>query len=223
MPKLGDFIGAMLSDAMQARVQADVEAIRLAEFYSRDQLLQHLPVPHFRLPDIVVDLPMLVAGATESSPGSGHPVAPTDEELRQAVSKSLKATGITLPRGEAIRSGSVAVERSKEVFADLTRPLLTHQVARELAGAVSEHVRSVMVNPAEEQLQALEDALREAVSSLILTKVPRAPSLEVIVNSEEIRAHQHGDSVVRLRLTITEDAYEVIAREDGSGFTLTPE
>lgn len=225
MPKLGEFIGAMLADAMQARFQADVEAIRLAEIYSRHDLLRHLPVPRFRLPDIVVDLPVLVSGASESAPGGGSPVAPTASELRQVVAQSLKTTGISLPRGEAVRSATVAVDMSKEVFADVTQPLLTHRrIAQDIAGAVTEHVRSVIrTEPSEEQLRALEIEVRSSVSSLILAKLPRAPSLEVVVNSEEIRAHQHSDSVVRLRLTITEDAYEVVAREDDSGFTLTPE
>ena len=65
--KLGDVIGAMLADVAKARVRADVEALRIAEAYSRDPLLKHLSVPRFRLPDMVVDLPVLVSGVDASA------------------------------------------------------------------------------------------------------------------------------------------------------------
>ena len=51
-----------------------------------------------------------------------------------------------------------------------------------------------------------------------------APQVQVDVVAGEIKAHGNDASVVRVRLTISEDAYEVTGAGDGgAGFTLTPE
>ena len=44
-----------------------------------------------------------------------------------------------------------------------------------------------------------------------------------MVTAGEIKAHADSDSLVRVRLTISEDAYEVVPRDDGPGYYLTPE
>lgn len=224
MPNLGDLIGAMMADAMRARVQADIEAVRIAEMYSRNELLRHLPVPHFRLPDVVIDVPVLVSGGPRPRAESAS-VAPTDDQLREVVSQTLKTHKITLPRGEAVRSGSVAVDRLKVTLSSESQPILTHnRISQDVARSVVDHVRSVAHTALPEPtLQALESTLRTSLSSLILAKIPSTPALEVVADSEQIRAHDDPASIVRVRLTISEEGYEMVAHDDDSGYTLTPE
>jgi hypothetical protein len=61
------------------------------------------------------------------------------------------------------------------------------------------------------------------MSALLATKMRVSLSWQVAVTAAEIKAQGDSDSIVRLRLTISEDGYEVIARDDGRGFLLTPE
>lgn len=226
MPRLGDFVGALLADAMRARVSADLETVRLAETYSRHDLLRHLPVPRFRMPDLVVDVPVLIGTGVGEGGGSGglETLAPTATELRQAVAEALKAADVHLPRGEPVRTGTVAVELADKLFAEGVGPVLDHRrLAGELAAGVADHVRSVIVaEDAEARVKAFQEELRERLTTLIVGKVAGAPSLDVLVGAEQIRSHQHSESIVRLRITLTEDAYEVVALGD-DGFTLTPE
>jgi hypothetical protein len=57
-----------------------------------------------------------------------------------------------------------------------------------------------------------------------VSKVSPAPQVQVSVVAGDIKAHGNDASVVRVRLTISEDAYEVTATGGGGpGFTLTPE
>ena len=69
MPYLGDYVGHLLSEITIARVQADLEAVRMAELYANHPLLKHLPVPHFRLPTMTLDVPVVVSGMEEVKPG----------------------------------------------------------------------------------------------------------------------------------------------------------
>jgi hypothetical protein len=75
----------------------------------------------------------------------------------------------------------------------------------------------------DEQIQALSAATRTSIGALLAAKLLPAPSVHVLVNTREIKEHGDRESVVRMRLVISEDAYEVVIRADGEGYTLTPE
>src|SRR6267154_326622 len=104
MPKLGDFIGALLSDAVQARVRADIEALKVAEAYSGHDLLKYLPVPRFRLPDITVDFPVIVSsleGASSTSNGKlfGEPIR---ADIQRNVEDALLESEIRLSNAQRL-------------------------------------------------------------------------------------------------------------------------
>jgi hypothetical protein len=226
MPNLGDVIGAMLADVARARVRADQEAIRIAEIYSRDPLLKHFSVPRFRLPDLVIDLPVLVAdGGLPAAGGEGWSIdEPTGAELRQAVSEALAASEVKLTRAEIAKVTSAVVGRSAQLFAEGDRSVLTPaKVASELAATLAGTLREVGGDIQDEQLRAVEAATTDAVAKLMTTKVKPTPALDVIVTAEALKAHADSDSIVRLRMTVAEDGYELILRDDGTGFSLAPE
>ena len=72
MPALGEYLGALLSEVANARLQADLESARIAQLYASHPILQHLPVPRFRLPNVVLDLPVAVE-KTDRPPGTVPP------------------------------------------------------------------------------------------------------------------------------------------------------
>ncbi len=227
MPKLGEFIGALLSDAVQARVRADLESVKIAEVYSGHELLKHLSVPRFRLPDITVDLPVLVLsveGLTEEAGGRSFG-APTAAELTKAVRAGLKRSGIRLARPDTEKVAAAVVDRADELFETGPQQLLSPStVSRELAAAAVDAVRTALRrDPPTERIEALQIATTASMATLLSTKLVQSPHLQVLVTSGEIKSHADNESVVRLRLTITEDAVEVVGRDDGQGFFLTPE
>ena len=61
------------------------------------------------------------------------------------------------------------------------------------------------------------------MSALLTSKLRPSLSWQVAVTAGEIKAHDDRESIVRLRLTISEDGYEVISRDDGRDFLLSPE
>ena len=227
MPRLGDVIGALLSEAVQARVLADLAAVRIADAYSRDELLRHLPVPRFRLPDITVDIPVLVSAVRgpNTQADARLMAGPTSTEIAKIVGDGLTGSGISLtPTNVGIVQKAVAV-RAKALFE--IAPQLTLSPAKastDLAGSVVAAVRDVSKSAiARERLQALEATTAAALTALLSRKVVQSPSLEVLVTSGQIKAHGDDSSVVRVRLTIAEDAYDVTTRDDGESYFLSPE
>jgi hypothetical protein len=39
---------------------ADLESVRIAEMYYQDMYLKHLPIPHFKMPDVTIEIPIAV-------------------------------------------------------------------------------------------------------------------------------------------------------------------
>jgi hypothetical protein len=74
-----------------------------------------------------------------------------------------------------------------------------------------------------ETQRTLGQSLRASMTTLLATKIVPSPSLEVWVTAEDIKAHADSGNLIHLRLTIVEDAYEVVERDSGSGYYLTPE
>ena len=65
MPYLGDYLGHLLSEITNARVQADLESVRVADLYASHPLLKHMAVPRFRLPTITIDAPVVMRNMDE--------------------------------------------------------------------------------------------------------------------------------------------------------------
>lgn len=225
--KLGDVVGAMLADVARARVRADVEAMRIAETYSRDPLLRHLSVPRFRLPELVVDLPVLVTGVAKPA-GSGEPwiaAEPTKTELAQAVREGVAKSEIKLTKAQSAAMTDAVAARSKELYergdrAALSPGAVADELTSEAVGVVKSKLRR---DPSEAQLKLLSNVTRASISSLLATKLAPSLSTDVAFTSAEIKAHGDSGNIVRLRLTISEDSYEVVGGEDGQGYSLTPE
>ena len=227
MPKLGDFIGALLADVAQARVRADLETVRIAEAYSTNGLLKHLPVPRFRLPDLTVDIPVLVSalGAPGDETAGRLFIEPSAAEVNEAVLEGLRVADIHLAAGGAQKIGAVGSRRMKALFAESPEALSSPAtISSDVTATVTEALHKAVADDSmKERISVADATIRTRLEKIVLSKMVRSPYLQVAVTAGEIKAHGDTESVVRLRLTISEDAYEVVTSGDGEGLTLTPE
>lgn len=230
MVKLGDFIGALLADIGSARVRADIEALKLAEIYSNHELLRHMPVPHFRLPDITVDINVLLDDIeTQTGADAGaHYQQPSAAEITKVIRRSFAETGMTFNVAERKQVYSAAQRKSRSVFERPAPPLINMNKANDAITAAAEDIvtrilksRGVDDTVSSRFVKSMKGALRE----LMLGKITRAPALKVGVNSAEVKEHGDPNSLVRIHLTISEDSYEIVADapDTSSSIRLVPE
>ncbi len=215
MPHLGDYIGHLLSEITIARMQADLEAVRVAELYASHPLLQNMPVPHFRLPDVEADVPVVIKQLEEPQVGETPRGVPTLQKMRKSFDTSLKKRLI----GEGIR---LTPEHEKELKAALdekmvalTQPIEvsidTDRIANELSNTALRTLTdsSRPRRPIDPELQPkLEEKLKEElrVEFLKLRKPPTR--LQVLTTTAEIREAGPSEVITRFHLKISEEAFE---------------
>ena len=102
MPYLGDYLGHLLSEITIARMQADLEAVRVAELYATHPLLRTFPIPHFRLPDVDLDIPVVIQKLDNQSPNApprgAPPLTAMRQAFEQAATRQFRSEGLTLDR-----------------------------------------------------------------------------------------------------------------------------
>lgn len=212
MPYLGDYLGQLLSEITIARMQADIETVRVAELYAVHPLLRNMPVPRFRLPDIEIDVPIVVKQMEEPAEGELPRGTPGLADMRKAfdkvLTKKLSEEKVRLKPEQEKKLKSVldkkvdSLTRPREVAIDVSR------IADELASAASATLTE-SGGPVDSARQAeLEEKLKDAarVECLRLRKPPTR--LQALVTTAEIREAGPSEVITRLHLKITEEAFE---------------
>ena len=212
MPHLGDYVGQFLSEITIARMHADLEAVRVAELYAGHPLLRNMPVPHFRLPNVEVDVPVVVKQMEEQPAGELPRGTPTLADMRKAfdevLTKRLSEERVRLRPQHKKELESALDEKMVSLTQPIEIAIDVNRVADELASAVSGTLTGFggPVDPS--RRQELEEKLKEAarVEFLKLRKPP--PRLQVLVTTAEIREAGPSEVITRLHLKITEEAFE---------------
>lgn len=232
MPNLGDYLGHLMIEITNARVQADLESVRLAEMYASHPLLKHMPVPHFRLPTVNLDVPVIIEEMEKTSkrwPPSGRVVLPY---IRKSFDRLLP-----------IHLKNIGIELSDEQMTNLRRsldntvnslrpppkvPLSVTAIASELVATTIDALRETkdkeeFIEP--ERLKILADNLKTA-THVDFSKFLHAPSrINVLVTTAELKEAGQKDFLANIHLSITEEAVEwsVIESEGKSQERLIPE
>jgi len=60
LPDLSEFLGAIVQETARARMLSDLESVRIAETYYQDMYLKNLPIPHFKMPEVTIEMPVAI-------------------------------------------------------------------------------------------------------------------------------------------------------------------
>lgn len=196
-----------------ARMQADLETVRLAELYSAHPLLRTMPVPHMRLPDVDLDIPVLIKESEEPRDGESARGGVSPADIRQKFSELLTAhlskTGITLSTVNRKKLRAILDERLTLHTMPIETSVDVQRVADDLTtsalGIIAEIGRASIL---EEIPQLFVSDLKEAVRLEFLKLRPPPPRLIVLVTSAEIREAGTAENLTRLHLRVSEQGLE---------------
>ena len=227
MADLGVLLGALISGVVHARRIADEESAAIAEHYKDNPLLSGMSIPRIRVPEVSIDIPMLIEAQDE---GEADQISDADT-IKNAVRKELKDS--------LSREGLSVNEKDLKAF-DTAFGQQLDKVA----------VPSVYRSPREAVIRAAEDAysatiknkivkdgtlaastrvvsnLRFSASGSALRKVGRSPQIGASILTAEVKDKSSHTNVSRLTLTLKEEGLEwSIGQNDDGTMTrkLTPE
>lgn len=236
MANLGDYIGQILSEVTLARVQADIEAVRLADMYATHPLLKTFPVPRFRLPTVTINVPVAISDAPAATkagaPRAALNVAQMQKAFETALNAQFKRGGLKLPAAARARVVAAARERfSKLAPLDALSTSAVH-VADTASAAVSQALADVKAGAkpdaradtkadARERDQFVED-LRAAARMALIRLLPTPARMRVVTSTAKLRELGPEELLMRVRIDITEQGMEWRG-EDAGGKRLMPE
>jgi galactokinase len=229
MPYLGDYLGQLIAEITTARMQADLEAVRVAELYASHPLLRHLPVPHFRLPNVAIDIPVVIHGVERPSGASAYAARLT--ELRAAFEKialeQVEREHLELSERQRATLRRL-VDRAFDACTREESAFSVLRVADELSRAFIEgirQIRRVSLNVSAEDLSEMERTLAVSARQELMRFQPVKPRLDILATTAEIREAGPAELLARLHLDITEEAFQwtVVEHDGRSEERLVPE
>lgn len=228
MPALGDYLGALLAEITNARLQADLESARIAQLYASHPLLQHMPVPRFRLPNVVLNLPV---GVEKIDPPSGTTTPPAAElpVLRQKIDGIIEqevnrrklhvAPDIRIRLTSNLNDLFDRLKKSESISAS--------DVLKASGGAVAATVEAIRAASEDHATvdPTIESSLRHQFDAEFLKLQPPSPRVQVLVVTTQVKDVAPPQTLMRIQLTISEEGVEWTQTNpsDSSSKTLLPE
>lgn len=228
MSDLGEVLGAVLAGLAHARRIADEESSVIAEYYRDNPLLEGMSLPRVRVPEMVLDLPVLIDSFDEGEPSVPASPQETRSKVQLELQKSVKANGVTLPKTFLDRvDREVQRELNKVQRRKGSRTYTAERTAKAVDRAFLNVVKADSVARfSADQQAAIRADLRAATVATAVKKPGRQPSLAVDVVTADVKDMAAAGNVARLRVTLKEEGLEwtVVEQPDGTvSRTLTPE
>lgn len=210
MPYLGDYLGQLLSEISMARMQADLETIRLAELYASHPLLRTMPVPHVRLPEVDMEIPVLIKASEEPRAGEsargGVGLKGMSQRIDKLFAERLSKAGIVLSANNRRRLRASLGERLTTAGVPTEIAVDVQRVADDLTSTTLRVVKEL--KPELDIAPSVAAELNEAARLEFLKVRTPPPRLTVLVTSSELRETGNGDNLVRVRLKVSEQGVE---------------
>jgi hypothetical protein len=231
MPYLGDYLGHLLSEITTARVQADLETVRVAELYASHPLLKHLPVPHFRLPMVTVEVPVAIKEMEEAkgdSPRGGVLLPNLIENFHRLLEVHLERARIKLPDAQRVTLSQALNETISRLAQPPYVSTSVTYIADELVSTATEFLSDLKGEKGaieQGQIEKVLDELKAAARLEFLNLRTLPPRLHVLVTTAELREAGPHEVLARLHLSISEEAVEwsLIESEGRAHGKLVPE
>lgn len=226
MTNLGDYLGQLMSEVVIARVHADLESVRVAELYASHPLLRHMPIPRVRLPEIQMEVPVVIDGSGSpgptESPRGGASISDGRKQFDKVLATHLRNNKVRLRANQ--REALV-----KALDAEAQRPDLPIEISVD-TNRFADRFTNVAIDVlgeslTEEKINSVKAGLRDDARLALLAARTAPPRVTALVETSAVREAGPEDKITRLRLTIREESMELTTIESDGETTerLVPE
>ncbi len=224
MPNLSEVLGAIMAGLTEARRVADEEALRVAERYQQEPLLRGLAVPRIRLPEVTIDIPVIIdsqEGGEDEEPASPEDVASKSSQYLLDIIAKEK---IILPKSQVDDFSATLTASLKEIIAKPvpgTRLGTRKAFASAGEAALLQLSRQPKSPLAKVPLARIIAQLREFIASIAVVKEGKPPGINLIILTDQVKTKTDPQTVTRLHINLREEGLEWSEYTSDSGETVT--
>jgi hypothetical protein len=226
VPPLSDYIGALLAEITNARVQADLESARIAQLYASHPLLQHFAVPRMRLPNVSLDLPVAV-DKVDPPAGSPHSaeLPAVRQKLDSIIQQELARVKLQLTPSLRKRLADGLGEIFKKLQGASTLSAKDIVNAADQASSATMDVIAAATKEPETMDPTIEPSIRRQFAAEFLKLQPAPSQVQVSVITAQLKDVAPSQILTRIHLAISEEGVEWTQTNpsDPASKTLLPE
>jgi hypothetical protein len=233
MPYLDEIVGSFLSSLAHARKIADEETAAIAEYYKTQPLLEGMTVPRVRVPELILDLPLLVESYEEGEPGIPNEPGKIKETVITTFDTIIAEEKIDLPEGFKAKFEKNLDDNLKRVLKDIDlskqrclRELLAKEVESSFLKTYGSFRPRIKDPRALEKRKLIVSRVRDTAFNNALKSEGKSPVIKVNVVTSEIKELSNEKNITRLKLVLKEEGLEwsEFEKPDGTAVKkLTPE
>jgi hypothetical protein len=225
MADLGDLLGSLMSGLIRARRMADEQTAALAEYYKDNPLLEGLSVPRIRVPELTIDMPMLIENHVEGQSGEMEDPTKIADTAEAQLKTTLSNNNIKV-HPTFHKMFLEEVKHQLELVKQTGAPIMKETVARNVQDAFATTLTKTKTSLTARDKEVIARDLRAKVSAVSIAKEPVASSIVANIITADVKERASNTSVVRLKITLKEEGLEWATKASEAGGvsrTLQPE
>ena len=226
MNDIGDILGSLMTGLIRARHAADEQTAALAELYKDNPLLEGLSVPRIRIPELTVDLPLLIESHSEGEPGALNDPAHIVDATNTRLKNTLALNNIKLSPAFQKSFSESAKQRLTDMQANAAGAVSRELVSRSVQEAFVDTLKRTGTELSPQERSAIVRDIRAEAGFQAVAKQAVSPKILTNIRTADVKDKATGASVVRLKITLSEEGVEWATQSsEGGGVvrTLVPE
>ena len=210
MAKLSEFLGELVSSITHARVKSDIQSVKIAEEYAKNNLLQHFSVPRMRVDKVEINIPVAIDKLLEKK----RPVyKPIDKRNFSSIAyhtilKSLRVRSLSTNISNDLQS--FIAEQIKILEADISSKKIDDTL-KYFSETIASKVIALTGRGDLELPGKIAGRLTESLQNEIKLKSdnPVLDSLHVVVEADKLREIK-PENIMMIKMTVSEQGMEWI-------------
>ncbi len=207
MADLGDVIGSLMVGIIRARRVADEQTAALAEYYRGNPLLQGLSVPRIRIPELKIEMPVIIEGQTAEQAAKMADAAMLVSAAYAQIKETLARRKVVMPNSFS-RSFSPEAKGKLAALQKSTAPATREAVVRCLQEVVSASLLKANPKLSASDLDAVAKDLRKRISPAALAAESVGAQILANVRTADVKEQASSANVVRVTITLKEEGLE---------------
>jgi hypothetical protein len=222
MADIGQLVGTLLGSLAQARRIADEETVAIAEYYRESPLLEGMSVPRVRVPEMTLELPVLIQSHDEGKDAELQDDKVIVGEVTAELGLALKEQDVQLTEAQKKRFSAriqcelTAIRRAQDSGQRLQR----EHIVRIVDASFAEIAKAAELDKklSRAQVRIVASRLQKTARDVAFKQEPVPPRIEASIITAEVKEHADAGNVARLRVVLKEEGLEwdVIDHADGT-------